>query len=34
MEPGVMLDLDSGGHLIGIEILGVRARSAKSAAAA
>ncbi|MGI8841234.1 MAG: DUF2283 domain-containing protein [Caulobacteraceae bacterium] len=34
IEPGVMLDLDSGGHLIGIEILGVRARSAKSAAAA
>jgi len=34
LEPGVILDLDSGGRLIGIEILGVRARSASPAAAA
>jgi uncharacterized protein YuzE len=34
IEPGVMLDLDSGGRVIGIEILGVRARSASPAVAA
>jgi uncharacterized protein YuzE len=28
VQPGVMLDLDADGRLVGIEILGVRARSA------
>ncbi len=27
IEPGVMLDLDANGHIIGIEILSARARS-------
>ncbi len=34
IEPGVMLDLDLGGRVIGIEILGVRARSIEPAVAA
>lgn len=28
MEPGVMLDLDEAGRLVGIEVLGIRARGA------
>jgi uncharacterized protein YuzE len=28
IEPGIMLDMDAGGTVIGIEVLGVRARSA------
>ena len=28
VEPGVMLDLDDAGRLVGIEVLGVRARGA------
>ena len=34
IEPGVMLDKDAAGHVIGIEILGVRRRSAETAVAA
>lgn len=30
VEPGVNLDIDSSGRLIGIEVLGVRARSSAS----
>lgn len=34
IEPGVLLDVDAGGCVIGIEILGVRARSTSPAVAA
>lgn len=34
VEPGVMIDLDAAGRVIGIEVLGVRARSARPAVAA
>jgi uncharacterized protein YuzE len=34
VEPGVMLDVDSKGVVIGIEVLGVRARSETSVSAA
>jgi uncharacterized protein YuzE len=34
VEPGIMLDIGSDGLVIGIEVLGVRARSAASATAA
>lgn len=27
LEPGILLDVDEAGHLAGIEVLGVRARS-------
>jgi uncharacterized protein YuzE len=34
VEPGVMIDMDVRGRVIGVEILGVRARSANPAVAA
>lgn len=34
VEPGIMLDMDAAGRVIGIEVLGVSARSAESAQAA
>ena len=34
IEPAVILDKDASGHVIGIEILGVRGRSAETAVAA
>lgn len=34
LEPGVILDLDAGGKIVGVEILGVRARSDEPAIAA
>lgn len=33
IEPGVMLDVDASGRIVGIEVLGVRARSVEPAAA-
>jgi uncharacterized protein YuzE len=34
VEPGVMLDMDANGRVIGIEVLGVKARSSETARAA
>lgn len=34
VAPGVMLDFDAAGHLIGIEVLHLRVRMAEAAAAA
>ena len=34
IEPGVLLDVDDEGRLVGLEILGVRARSASTRRAA
>ena len=34
VEPGVMLDIDEGGRVIGIEVLGVKARTMEPAEAA
>lgn len=30
IEPGVMIDLDAGGRVVGIEVLGVKARGAEA----
>ncbi|HEV7157224.1 MAG TPA: DUF2283 domain-containing protein [Caulobacteraceae bacterium] len=34
LEPGLILDLDSGGRIVGVEILNVRARAGEGAVAA
>jgi uncharacterized protein YuzE len=34
VEPGIMLDMDEAGHLVGIEVLSMRLRTNQSAPAA